>query len=152
MKHDKTIYAGERDHDGAHVTVNNRPLPLKPSLHVYNHSPTGFEWGYGGSGPAQLALAILLDFTGDEDLAATLYHTFKWEKVAHFNRDTFAIDGVNIRRWLEKQQRADACCDEAEVNRRRRTLTRGATESSGEPNRGGGSPARRKPSRKRRTA
>lgn len=29
------------------------------SLAVRNHSPTGFAWGYGGSGPAQLALAVL---------------------------------------------------------------------------------------------
>ena len=31
-----------------------RPL----SLAVRNHSPTGPAWGYDGSGPAQLALAI----------------------------------------------------------------------------------------------
>lgn len=29
------------------------------------HSPTGFELGYGGSGPAALALNILLEATGD---------------------------------------------------------------------------------------
>jgi len=29
---------------------------------LWNHSPDGFEWGYGGSGPAQLALAIYQDF------------------------------------------------------------------------------------------
>jgi len=28
-------------------------------LEEVNHSPTGFEWGYLGSGPAQLAYAIL---------------------------------------------------------------------------------------------
>lgn len=28
-------------------------------LHLFPHSPSGFAWGYGGSGPAQLALAIL---------------------------------------------------------------------------------------------
>ena len=26
---------------------------------VVHHSPTGYEWGYGGSGPADLALNIL---------------------------------------------------------------------------------------------
>ena len=34
------------------------------------HSPTGFEWGYGGSGPADLALNILLAATADRDFAA----------------------------------------------------------------------------------
>jgi hypothetical protein len=36
------------------------PLPLRCDL--VNHSPTGFSWGYAGSGPAQLALAILADY------------------------------------------------------------------------------------------
>ncbi len=35
--------------------------PLGPRLDLANHSPDGFSWGYGGSGPAQLALAILAD-------------------------------------------------------------------------------------------
>lgn len=29
--------------------------------HVALHSPTGMEWGYGGSGPADCALSILVD-------------------------------------------------------------------------------------------
>lgn len=35
--------------------------PLDPCYTIRNHSPTGFAWGYEGSGPAQLALAILVD-------------------------------------------------------------------------------------------
>lgn len=61
-------YHGLRDERGRVAKVVRRgpddaeeqPLPL--CLHVANHSPSGFEWGYGGSGPAQLALAILLDY------------------------------------------------------------------------------------------
>lgn len=41
------------------ATVNGRPL--NPRTDLFNHSPDGFEMGYGGSGPAQLALAILAD-------------------------------------------------------------------------------------------
>lgn len=52
-------YAGRRTDSGCAVTVNGEPLP--PRLDLFNHSPAGFEWGYGGSGPAQLALAILAD-------------------------------------------------------------------------------------------
>lgn len=39
-----------------------KSVPLDPhfSQQFRNHSPDGFEWGYGGSGPAQLALGILL--------------------------------------------------------------------------------------------
>lgn len=35
-----------------------REEALPPCNEIRNHSPDGFEWGYGGSGPAQLALAL----------------------------------------------------------------------------------------------
>lgn len=54
------IYRGYRDESGAaRVTVNGATLPPRHDLR--NHSPDGFEWGYSGSGPAQLALAIVAD-------------------------------------------------------------------------------------------
>jgi len=40
------------------------------------------EWGYGGSGPAQLALALLLDYTDDEEVALAEYKAFKTEVVS----------------------------------------------------------------------
>lgn len=52
----------ERGHDGTiissrcvvQVVVNGRRRALRPRNDIRDHSPTGFEWGYGGSGPAQL--------------------------------------------------------------------------------------------------
>jgi len=79
------IYHGSRDanHD-AKVFVtgdgDRRRLPLR--LDLDNHSPTGFEWGYGGSGPAQLALALIAHATGDDDLAVKLHQQFKWKVVS----------------------------------------------------------------------
>ena len=35
-------------------------LSLEKSLKVVDHSSTGFQWGHQGSGPAQLAAAILI--------------------------------------------------------------------------------------------
>lgn len=37
-------------------------IPLK---HYMRHSPDGFEWGYAGSGPAELARCILIDCLPD---------------------------------------------------------------------------------------
>lgn len=34
--------------------------------HVELHSPDGFEFGYAGSGPADLALSILADYFGEK--------------------------------------------------------------------------------------
>ena len=58
----------------------SEPLPLR--LDLFNHSPAGFSWGYGGSGPAQLALALLADALGDDDLAVRLHQAFKFRVVA----------------------------------------------------------------------
>ena len=59
-------YRGYRQPDGtAEVWVEQasspvaggaKPRPLALRLNVRSHSPTGFAWGYSGSGPAQLAL------------------------------------------------------------------------------------------------
>ncbi|MCK4554525.1 hypothetical protein KAU19_06245, partial [Candidatus Parcubacteria bacterium] len=43
------------------VWLDGYQLSPKKSQLVINHSPDGFAWGYGGSGPAQLALAILIE-------------------------------------------------------------------------------------------
>ena len=52
------------------------PLDIDRIFDVRDHSPTGFEWGYGGSGPAQLALSILQEAT-DEETAVDLYQDLK---------------------------------------------------------------------------
>lgn len=59
------------------VTVDGKPL--NPRLDLWNHSPTGFEWGYCGSGPAQLALALLADHLGPagEQFAIEWHQEFK---------------------------------------------------------------------------
>jgi hypothetical protein len=78
-------YEGVRRFYAVDVTVNGRPL--NPRLDLYNHSPTGFEWGYCGSGPAQLALAILADHLGDDREALNLYQRFKWAVIAELPRN-----------------------------------------------------------------
>lgn len=82
-----------------------RRLRLGPSLRLYNHSPSGFEWGYGGSGPAQLALAILLDHAtalGSREAgnwAVRHHQAFKWEFVARWPREGFTLTTGEIERW-----------------------------------------------------
>jgi hypothetical protein len=92
------LYEGARTDDGCVVTADGRPLNLRHDLR--NHSPDGAEWGYGGSGPAQLALALLADATGDEELAQRHYQRFKREVVAGFERDRFLITQAEIRCWV----------------------------------------------------
>ena len=63
-----------------------------------NHSPNGFAWGYGGSGPAQLALAMLADLFGDET-ALEEYQAFKFDVVADLDGDRpFVLTESDVRR------------------------------------------------------
>lgn len=85
---------------------DGEPLRLAPSLKVWNHSPTGFSWGYGGSGPAQLALAILLSETS-EKVAVRYHQEFKWRFVAGWPSDEpWRIDSAEIHDWLLSGARA----------------------------------------------
>jgi len=90
------------------VMVNGQVLPLEPSLRVRRHSPTGFSWGYGGSGPAQLALAILLDyFNGDAELAHRYYQQFKWDFVAQWSpAKDWKITDEQIGSWLSRTSKS----------------------------------------------
>lgn len=56
------VYRGERTPTGVVVTVDGQPLD--PHRGLRDFRADGFEWGYEGSGPSQLALAILADLHG----------------------------------------------------------------------------------------
>lgn len=95
-------YSGKRTvDDNIDVFVDGKSLSPNESLKFRNHSPNGFNWGYGGSGPSQLALAILLDFKGRE-YAEKYYMQFKWDFVSKWN-DSWSITGDEIDVWLEAQ-------------------------------------------------
>jgi Family of unknown function (DUF6166) len=72
-------------------------------LDLGHHSPTGFEWSYAGSGPAQTALAILADATGDDRLAVALHQNFKFQFVSRFPRAGFEMTAEQIQRWAEEE-------------------------------------------------
>ena len=69
------------------------------------HSPAGFEWRYGGSGPADLALNILLEATGDRDFDAEHHQDFKWAFVAPMPFEGGRIEASKISEWIAKRRR-----------------------------------------------
>lgn len=56
-------------------------------LHLVHHSPTGFEFGYPGSGPADLARSIIGDYLHDRNPHPALYQQFKADVIAKLDRD-----------------------------------------------------------------
>ena len=91
---------------------------IKLRLDLRDHSPTGLEWGYRGSGPSQTALAILSDHFDDDERATALYQVFKEEVIQHLPvKDYLFTDGGN-----EQWRISGAMIDEALDNWRTKTL------------------------------
>lgn len=97
-------YKGKLKGEGAGgqmITVqeNERVYPLR---HIVRHSPDGFNWGYGGSGPADTALSILADCVGI-DRANQLYQAFKWDFVAGWGPE-WSITEEEIKEWVDEKK------------------------------------------------
>jgi hypothetical protein len=97
------IYSGRCDDKTETVTVDG--APLDPQFDLAMHSPSGFSWGYGGSGPAQLAIAILADCIGPDE-ARCFYQDFKWQIVCKWElREPWTIAETAIRAWLDQARK-----------------------------------------------
>ena len=88
----RNVYRGERHEWGCTVTCNGNALD--PRYDLRNHSDN-FEWGYGGSGPSQLALAILANEYG-ETIALYWFEDFKWHVVASLPKDRWLLTSEQI--------------------------------------------------------
>ena len=92
--------------EGGHrvVTINGREIDPAKSQAVINHSPDGFNWGYGGSGPAQLALGILLELY-PRAIALRYYQKLKNDIIARIPIDKdFSIPTGFITAWMRIQK------------------------------------------------
>ena len=86
-------YSGVRTEGGCAVTVAGPDggHGLDPRFDLRTHSPTGFEWGYGGSGPAQLALALAADVLGDDEAALAVYQRLKFRVVGRLPEEGWSL-------------------------------------------------------------
>ncbi|MDH3694829.1 MAG: DUF6166 domain-containing protein [Gammaproteobacteria bacterium] len=87
------IYVGIRYRDVPFVAVNGKPL--SPRQDLIEHSSKGFEWGYGGCRPTQLALAILAHELTDAQ-ALDHHHRFKWDIIASLPHQAWTLYAEDI--------------------------------------------------------
>ena len=100
----------QRDGDDDHAITRTNVPHL-----VVHHSPSGFEWGYGGSGPADLALNVCqwylnsLGYSGQKtncfdgacwSLAWVLHQEFKWVFIAKAPHKGITIPMSEIKAWF----------------------------------------------------
>lgn len=94
---------------------DGRPRTNVPH-HCIEHSPDGFEFGYEGSGPADLALNLVEAFlqragwNGERQqcwngacfqLAYALHESLKWDLIAPLDRCGGSVPAERIWQWLE---------------------------------------------------
>lgn len=83
---------------------NGKEIPLERSLKVCSHSPTGFNWNYNGSGPAQSSLALLLHFGATDEEALEWHQEFKQEVIAQLPPTNFEMQDSVVLDWLESRR------------------------------------------------
>jgi len=83
-----------------------RVRPLEPRFDLANFSPDGLSWGYGGSGPSQLAVAMLMEVLGDWNRVAPLWGRFRDRFVARLPRGAnWTADGGDILAIAQEMER-----------------------------------------------
>lgn len=91
---------------GVEVYVDGVLLTPAASQKVWNHSPDGFNFGYSGSGPAQLALALLLHAGVDAVEAIRLHQYFKTSFLAAavLERAPLRLD-IDVAGWAHARRK-----------------------------------------------
>lgn len=84
--------------DGARISTAN-------SRRLRDHAPDGrVSWGYHGSGPSQLALALLLHFGATDEEALDWYQEFKREIISELPASDFTMEETRVTEWLEAKR------------------------------------------------
>ena len=101
-------YHVKRTDSGVKVDVNVESVDSIKTYslpHDVRHSPDGFEYGYAGSGPSELARCILLDMGFDVFEIDQCYHSFKLFFITSQDRenDGFILYEDGIREWWNKR-------------------------------------------------
>ncbi len=94
-------------YDGGDIVLKRKGAYQKtvnvPRLLVI-HSPAGFEWGYAGSGPADLALNILLICCCTRFEAELWHQDFKSKFIVNVPKEGGIIHKAKIMNYIDQQR------------------------------------------------
>jgi hypothetical protein len=96
------IYTGRVTRPGEWaVSVREPDGKEHPLRHYVRHSPDGFAWGYGGSGPTELARCILIDATGVMDPGHDVVLDFRRDIIERLDKGVgFSLPRAGVSAWL----------------------------------------------------
>ena len=73
--------------------IDNYKVSIKETLHIGNHSPSGFSWGQHGSGNLQVSIAVLLRMfpRANEELIKEKYKLFSEKYTSAWGVGPFVV-------------------------------------------------------------
>jgi hypothetical protein len=107
-------YLGKRGFSGHTDVWIERPGGAMQIHHVIRHSPDGFEWGYSGSGPSDLALSICWDALGYEPRPASVI-AVRDQLIATIQGDEWELTLGQVMDVIAREREGDAYKEEPNV-------------------------------------
>ncbi len=102
--HEAGVYVGVWTDDGGGEVNVVVPGEMTRLHHYVNHSPTGFSWGYSGSGPTDLAASMLADRLGYPPATAIAVQ-FRDKVIAGLDQDDFVLNFSEVDEWIDTNRR-----------------------------------------------
>lgn len=96
------VFIGTRVPGGRNRVVVREGVIERELPHLMLHSPDGFEWGYHGSGPLDLARALVAFLMGTRVPSARIYRQVLREFVAHLEGDEWRATDQEVWFWVNK--------------------------------------------------
>ena len=87
--------------DEEHMDIRLLSPSRSQSVHRFSE---GFSWSYPGNGPFQLALALLLETTNDDELSLALCPSFLEEVIAEITTTCWVLDTHDILEWIDQHK------------------------------------------------
>lgn len=112
---DRFAYIGHRDPDQdsqiikIHIEPGDREFELLPLPDWYieelqlRNIGRGFDWGYVGKKPRNLAVAILWDVTNDAYMVKQYYSDFTFLVIAELD-DDWVLSKAAVIEWIEDRE------------------------------------------------
>jgi uncharacterized protein DUF6166 len=97
------FYHGMRTEHGCTVVVeeDGEFTGLAPRPDLWPHPQTGYEWGYAGSGAAELALALAADVTRDDKEAKQVCQRLKSKLICGLTHEGWVLSENRIRAAID---------------------------------------------------
>ncbi|NOQ29951.1 MAG: XRE family transcriptional regulator [Helicobacteraceae bacterium] len=97
------VFSGKKTLLGNRLVQMN-DQDLDPRHDLFNHARDGYDWGYIGAGPLQLAFAILVKMTNPQ--FATKYRAqFNKEVVAKLDQKNWTLDAHALQEWIDNKEK-----------------------------------------------